>query len=250
MVRKHGKRNRHNQSAHNYLQGTTIMKAVVLAGGLGTRLRGRVSDIPKVMAPVAGRPFLEFVLDRLVSAEINKIILSVGYLADIIIKHFGNTYHGTEITYALEKEPLGTGGAIQHALREEKEPALVLNGDTLLDLDYQVLIEWYWRSPSTIAMVLKSVNDVERFGAVIIEGDRVIRFEEKRHKGSGLINAGVYIVDPAIFATFRLQGAFSFESDLIQRHCSTLQPRAYITDGYFIDIGIPKDFDRAQRELW
>lgn len=226
------------------------MKAIVLAGGLGSRLRERVPDLPKPMAPVAGRPFLEYVLDILIAGGIREIILSVGYRADVIMQHFGDDYNNVAMSYAVETEPLGTGGAIAHALRGQgKEPVLVLNGDTLLNIDYAELIRWYAQSPTQVAMVLREVPDVARYGSVLLSEMRVSGFVEKGKTGRGLINAGVYIINPEVFDDFGLSGKFGFEDDLLQVFCDSLLPRAFITDAYFIDIGIPDDYERAQKEL-
>lgn len=226
------------------------MKAVVLAGGRGTRLGGRIPNLPKPMAPVAGRPFLEYVLDRLVEGGIREITLSVGYRSEAIQAHFGTRYQEAALRYAPETEPLGTGGAIANALREDMDtPALVLNGDTFLDLDYRALLRWYEVEPAQIAIVLTKVPDIARFGAVAVEGSRITGFSEKGRSGPGLINAGIYVLQPAIFARLGLAGTFSMEADLLQAHCATLQPKAYLCDGYFIDIGIPDDLDRAEREM-
>ena len=226
------------------------MKAVVLAGGLGTRLREKVPDLPKPMAPVAGRPFLEYLLDHLIAGGIRQIILSVGYRAEMIETHFGHHYRGATLHYALEAEPLGTGGAIAHALRSEgPDPVLVLNGDTFLDIDIRALISWYQAEPSPVAMVLRATPDVSRYGSVVLNQDRVTGFAEKDKAGPGLINAGIYVLLPEVVAVPELPERFSFEADILQRHCARLKPRAYVTDAYFIDIGVPQDFDRAQREL-
>lgn len=222
----------------------------MLAGGFGTRLRERVPDLPKAMAPVAGRPFLEFLLDSLRAGGICDVVLSVGYRNEAIFKHFGDYYAGIAIRYCVEQQPLGTGGAIAYALSQEPfETALILNGDTFLDLDYRVLLHWYAEEPKSVAMVLRHQPDVARYGAVLTSGERVVGFAEKGRSGPGLINAGVYIVQSDIFAGFDHAETFSFETDFLQRHCLTLQPRAYVSDAYFIDIGVPEDFDRAQREL-
>ncbi len=226
------------------------MRTIILAGGIGTRLRQRVPDLPKPMAPVAGRPFLEYVLDGLIADGVSDIVLSVGYRAEVIQAHFGSNYRGATVHYAVEEEPLGTGGAIAYALRgAEDSPALILNGDTLLQLDYAALFEWYQRETSAVAMVLREVPDVTRYGAVIANSGRLSGFAEKGMSGRGLINAGAYIVQPEVFKMCGLAGNFSFEKDVLQNHLESLRPRAYITEGYFIDIGIPEDFERAQHEL-
>jgi D-glycero-alpha-D-manno-heptose 1-phosphate guanylyltransferase len=227
------------------------MKAIVLAGGLGTRLRGRIVDLPKPMAPVAGRPFLEYVLDRLVLAGIDSITLSVGYRAEVIQEHFKDSYKGVPVQYTFEPEPLGTGGALALAVHgmDTEEPMLALNGDTLLRLNLHKLIRWYAQAPEALAMVLRQVPDAGRYGAIKLDSGRVIGFEERGLPAPGLINGGVYIMQPRLFEDLGLSGRFSFEVDVLQKHCVHLRPRAYITDAYFIDIGIPEDLDRAGLEL-
>lgn len=226
------------------------MKAIILAGGLGTRLRPLVHDLPKPMASVAGRPFLEYVLDGLVAGGVDEMILAVGYRAELIQAHFGSAYKGRKIRHSIESDPLGTGGAIARALRGEGEqPVLVLNGDTLSMIDYRDFISWYRQAPTLMAMVLQSVADVSRFGAVMTQEGRACGFEEKGRSGPGLINAGIYIMTPDIFRRFDMPERFSLEVDFLGRHCSDLLPRTYVTDSYFIDIGVPESFDRAQWEL-
>jgi D-glycero-alpha-D-manno-heptose 1-phosphate guanylyltransferase len=226
------------------------MKAIVLAGGFGTRLRERVPNLPKPMAPVAGFPFLKYILDRLILGGIEEIILSVGYRADAIISYFGNSYRNISITYAVEPAPLGTGGAIIYALKNHVDKEiLVVNGDTLVDIDYSHFIYWYHEQPKSVAIILKEMEDVSRYGSVIVSNGVVSGFVEKGKIGSGLINAGVYLLSTDVFNTFGLVGPFSFERDLLQAHCAELSPRAFITNAYFIDIGIPSDYERAQFEL-
>ena len=226
------------------------MKAIILAGGFGTRLRERVPDLPKPMAPVAGIPFLQYILDHLIKGGIHEIILSVGYRADVIISHFQQTYHGASISYAMESEPLGTGGAIAHALKDHDDQAvMVVNGDTFVNLNYAQLLDWYQQEAPSIAIVLKEMEDVSRYGSVIVSSGIVSGFLEKGNTGPGLINAGIYLLSPNIFNTYCLKGNFSLESDLIQQHCLDLSPRAFITNAYFIDIGVPEDYERAQYEL-
>lgn len=229
------------------------MKAIVLAGGLGTRLRQRVPDLPKPMAPVAGRPFLAWVLDALVRGGLEQIVLSVGYRWETIHAFFGDAYRGTQLIYAVEAEPLGTGGAIAHAFAHAgiagTDAALVLNGDTFLDIDFRALIAWYSAAPAAVAMVLRQVDEATRYGKVEVVDGVVAGFAEKGRAGPGLINSGVYVVQGLVFERFGLIGRFSLEQDLLQNHCVELTPRALETHGYFIDIGVPEDFDRAQAEL-
>ena len=226
------------------------MKAIILAGGLGTRLKERVPDLPKPMASVANRPFLEYLLDRIIEGGISEVIISVGHLANSIISHFGTSYKNVPITYAHEKEPLGTGGAIEFALQNlDNKPVLILNGDTLLNIKYQQLLDWYKQSQPKVAMVLRHVSNTGRFGSVDVNNDTVTGFHEKGKMGPGLINTGVYILSPSIYKSLGITGKHSFEVDILQNHIIELSPKAFITSEYFIDIGIPEEYERAQLEL-
>ena len=226
-----------------------IRKAVVLAGGRGERLQSVVPDLPKPMAPVGGRPFLEYILDRLVDAGVTDVIISVGYKAEVIQAHFGPAYRALQIRYSRESHPLGTGGAMALALKgEDSSPALILNGDTLVDIDYPALMAWYAQTPAQVAIVLRHVPDVSRFGAVVLVGERVVEFQEKGQEGPGLVNAGVYVVRPEVFSQYGKGAHFSFETDILQPYCRELELRAFVTAGYFIDIGTPGDYERAQIE--
>lgn len=201
------------------------------------------------MVPVAGRPFLEYVLDGLITGGIRSITLSVGYKAETIQAHFGNSYRGAIIEYAIEPYPLGTGGAIENALGDNECPALVLNGDTLVRIDFDRLVDWYQSDPVPVAIVLRQMNNVARYGAAILQGEHISGFAEKGLSGPGYINAGVYVINPAVFSSFDLPEKFGFESEVLQKHCEELRPRAYLTQAYFIDIGIPADLERANVEL-
>ena len=202
------------------------------------------------MAPVGGRPFLEYVLDRLVDGGLRNVILSVGYRAETIEEHFGSSYRSIALRYSKEEFSLGTGGAIVLALKgEDPSPVLVLNGDTLAEIDYGALAAWSDTLDSSVGVVLCQVPDVSRYGSVVLAGDRVVEFQEKGKEGPGLVNAGIYVIHPNIFSHYKVGEIFSFEIDFLQRYCSELQLRSYVTNGYFIDIGTPEDYDRAQREL-
>ena len=224
------------------------MKAIILAGGAGTRLRSLVPDLPKPMAPIAGRPFLEYLIERLVQGGVTDLILSVGHRAKAISDHFGASWGGAAISYAVETEPLGTGGAVAFALQGVHDKSvLVLNGDTYLGIDFADLVAWGDSQPALMAgMVLRAVDDVARYGAVLCEDGMVRGFVEKSQVGPGLINVGVYLLNPAIMSRFGLSGCFSLESDLLQPHAAALHISAYVTDGFFIDIGVPADYLRAQ----
>lgn len=226
------------------------MHAIVLAGGFGTRLRARVSDVPKPMAPVAGRPFLEFVLDQLVAAGCSDVILCVGYLADVVEAHFGVAYRGLGVRYLREQSPLGTGGATAAALAEVPSGrALVLNGDSYMQTDLRPFIDACRAEPERAAIVLRRIDDVSRYGSAMVDGDRLVAFGEKSAQGPGLINAGIYWLDRRSFERLGLAGAFSLENDYFAPHARDLGARAQVAEGHFIDIGLPNDYDRAQQLL-
>jgi len=228
------------------------MKVIILAGGLGTRLRHLVPNLPKPMAPVGGRPFLEYMIERLIEAGLEDIVMSVGYRADTIRDHFGASWRGASITYAEEQEPLGTGGAIANAVKHSPaEEVLLLNGDAFLDLDFKAFLDWrrHKGRASPLSMVLRQVEAVDRYGAVRCQDGVVVGYAEKGGSGPGLINAGVYILDTDLFRRFGLKPPFSFETELLQARVTQLRPTAFITDAYFIDIGVEQDFIRAQTEV-
>jgi len=227
--------------------GAPMPEALVLAGGFGTRLRTVVADLPKPMAPVAGRPFLEFVLGGLARHGVPRAVLSVGYLSDIIIGHFGHVFQGMALDYAVEATPLGTGGAVAEGLRHCAGPAvLVLNGDTWLDLELHALVG-HWQREQAPVIVAREVDDVARYGSLQVEDGRVVRFVEKGPAGPGLINAGVYLLPRDLFAAGAPAAPFSLEADVLAPCVRSRRVDAFITRGEFIDIGIPDDYHRAQR---
>ncbi|HWE83991.1 MAG TPA: nucleotidyltransferase family protein [Terracidiphilus sp.] len=226
------------------------MEAIILAGGLGTRLQSRLIDLPKAMAPVAGRPFLQILLDRLVDAGCNRVILCVGHLRQVIVNSFGVSYRGVPISYAIEESPLGTGGAIRLGLEKGTEDSLlVLNGDTFLQVDFAQLCRAHETALRPLTMAITPVDNVSRYGGVIFEQGCVAGFAEKGGAGPGWINAGTYVISRAFPWPEDLPDRFSFESDVLAPHLATLRPAAFLCRGYFLDIGVPEDLDRAQTEL-
>lgn len=227
------------------------MEVIILAGGLGTRLRSMVSDVPKCMAPVAGRPFLWYILTYLKRFDVTRVILSVGYLKEVIFRWIEE--HGGEwpfeIDYAAEESPLGTGGAIRLALSKCREDyAVILNGDTFFDVDLNCLIR---ERDAAVTLVLKRLNDFDRYGAVEmdVQSSAVTAFREKCHCEDGLINGGVYRVDRRLPDMSPLPERYSFETDVLQPLSKEGAVSAIVCDGYFIDIGVPDDYKRAQIEF-
>jgi D-glycero-alpha-D-manno-heptose 1-phosphate guanylyltransferase len=229
------------------------MEAIILAGGFGTRLKSVVNDVPKPMADINGRPFLAYLLSALSLSGVSKAILSVGYKYDVIQNYFGDKYKNTAIVYAIEKNPLGTGGGLKQALKNvECEDALVLNGDTFFNVDLKALYGFHKQKSAVLTLALKQMHKIERYGTAVTNGDRITGFEEKAFKESGYINGGVYCLNKRISEYLDIYGdneSFSFEKDIIEKNTKSLQPFAFISDGYFIDIGIPEDYARAKMEM-
>jgi D-glycero-alpha-D-manno-heptose 1-phosphate guanylyltransferase len=222
-------------------------EAIVLVGGLGSRLRPLVSDVPKPLAPVAGRPFLAWLLDKLAERGIRRTILAAGYLADKVQDAFGDRWNGMCIQYSIEREPLGTGGAIAQALHLRSDDAMhVLNGDTFLDYDPRALELATVEARCMIGMALASVPDVSRYGAVALDAGRVSKFLEKDEHGPGFINAGSYFLDATAIARFPSSGAFSFERTVLTDSVAAGEVYGFTETSGFIDIGVPADYLAAQ----
>jgi len=226
------------------------LEAVILAGGLGTRIRSVSGDLPKVMLPVAGRPFLEHVLTALSARGFGRVILAVGYRRDRIRAHFGTVFAGIDLIYSEEFEPRGTGGATRQALQmAETGDVFVLNGDTFAELDYGAMMDRHKSLSAQVPMAVAAVADLARFGAVEIEDDRVIAFREKGLTGPGLINAGVYVLRRDLLDGFAADRHFSLENDVLVPDVARLHPVAWRMSGRFIDIGVPADFEAASALL-
>lgn len=227
------------------------MQAIILVGGLGTRLRSVLNDVPKPMAPINSKPFLAYLLDYLQGQGVTKVIFSVHYLREKIQEYFHHRYLDIDIEYAVEAEPLGTGGAILNALsiNQSCEPIFILNGDTFVKVDYKSMYERHLQQNSAITMALRVVDDCSRYGKVLVDQQIVTAFTEKGEAGQGYINAGVYLIDPQLFKAFDMPMQFSLEKDFLLPYLSRLQPHAFVANDYFIDIGIPEDYARAKAEL-
>ncbi len=225
------------------------MECIVLAGGFGTRLREVVPDLPKPMAPVAGRPFLEILLSMLARKGFTRVVLSLGFMADKVVDHFGDSYLGMELVHEIEPQPLGTGGAIRAALaRCVADHVFVFNGDTYLDLEVDD-VERLWRLAGHPVIVVREVPDTARFGRVEISDGRVSAFLEKGMPGPGLINAGCYVLPRDALDLFPSGKAFSLETDYFVDGLRRLRFEGFVTRGRFIDIGVPDDYALAQTEL-
>ena len=227
------------------------MKAIVLCGGLGTRLGDLTRETPKPLVLVAGRPFLAYVLDQLLLAQIDEIVLAVSFQWQKVQAIIGDNWNGIKVSYSVEPQALGTGGAIRYAMQQSNiNEALVVNGDTLLKFNALDLLRFAQDKNADIAIALQETEDTARFGRVTVnEVGRIIAFEEKDgQRARGLINSGVYYIKDSVFATID-PPVFSFEKDVLAplNHCLAVYGMA--TNAYFVDMGVPEDLARARVDL-
>jgi len=227
-----------------------MREAIVLAGGFGIRLREVIPDLPKPMAPVAGRPFLEILLATLARKGFTRVVLSLGFMSEKIIRHFGDSYAGIELVYEVESQPLGTGGAIRAALaRCVADHVFVFNGDTYLDIEADE-IERFWQANRQPVIVVRKVSDTARFGRVEMHHNgRIHGFLEKGSPGPGLINAGCYVLPKHALDDFPLGQPFSLETEFFTKYLQRIRFDGFVTHGRFIDIGVPDDYAFAQTAL-
>ncbi|HEY3789059.1 MAG TPA: nucleotidyltransferase family protein [Urbifossiella sp.] len=223
------------------------ISAAILAGGLGTRLRAVVADRPKVLAPVAGRPYLAYLLDQLVGAGIRETTLLVGYAADQVQATFGEHYRGMTLQYSVECEPLGTGGAIRMALPLLREKTiLLLNGDSYCDVDVNALVEFHNHHGGRATLTLAQVEDASRYGRVqLLETQRIARFEEKSGAAEpGWINAGIYVLNRSDLEQIPPECAVSLEREILPGMVAAGNVFGF-PGGRFIDIGTPQSYAEA-----
>jgi len=223
------------------------MEAIVLAGGKGTRLKSVVSDIPKPMAPINNKPFLEYIFVHLQKNNVTKVVLSVGYQWKSIKKYFGNSFQNVPLLYSVEDTPLGTGGAIKKALNYVKnKEVFIVNGDTFFDIN---LSDLRLRKNSKLILALKQMKQFDRYGCV--ESNKngfVTSFIEKKSCEIGNINGGIYLLSKNIFDGYQLGNRFSFE-EFMTNNIENLKITSKVFFNYFIDIGIPEDYAKAKEEL-
>lgn len=221
------------------------MDALILAGGKGTRLRSVVSDRPKVMADVNGRPYLTYLFDQLIQAGIQRVILGTGYMADYIENEFGDQYNNLSIAYSVETEPLGTGGAIRHALTHvQSDNLLVMNGDSYCDVSLKHFIKAHH---SLASIVLVHRPNTARYGQVTFDHDaNVTQFIEKNGQARpGWINAGIYLMHRDLIENLPADTAISIEKEVFPDWVEQGILKGYFTQGKFIDIGLPESYAEA-----
>lgn len=228
------------------------MEAIVLAGGLGSRLRAAVPDLPKPMAPIHGRPFLEYLLDYWAGQGVSRFVLSVGYKRDIIEEHFATRYKGTEVDYAVEDQPLGTGGGLLLALKHlhRTGPFLIMNGDTFFEVDLAPMRRYHQERRAELTIALREVEANSRYGGVGIDKEgKITTFDNHaRTEDRALINGGVYLAEKSVFAGMALESdaPVSIEDQLYPRMLAAgRRLYGFLSSGRFIDIGVPEDYQRA-----
>ena len=222
---------------------------VILAGGLGTRLRPTVSNRPKVLAKVLGRPFLTYLFDQLDHAGVREVVLCTGYMSDNVREEIGKSYRSLRVKHSEEDVPLGTGGALRLALPLIKsDTVMVMNGDSYADVDFKAFLEWFLRKNIAVAIILAKALETSRYGRTVITDDGHIEtFEEKGgFEGEGWINAGIYLVRKKVVESIPPGRSFSLERELFP---SLIGKKFY---GYrcereFIDIGTPRSFEKAEK---
>ena len=227
-----------------------IKTAIILAGGLGTRLRSAVADLPKCMAPVDGMPFIAFVIAYLKKEGIENFIFSLGYKSEAIINYLDADYKNLHKKYIIETKQLGTGGAIKATCKSvEEKNVVVVNGDTLFAASISNLSKFHESHAADCTIALKQMHNFDRYGAVeLVEDNLINAFNEKQFCTTGLINGGVYALTVSDLVTGNYPEVFSFEKEYLEKNTGSKKLYGVVNDGYFIDIGIPEDYLRFQED--
>jgi D-glycero-alpha-D-manno-heptose 1-phosphate guanylyltransferase len=228
-----------------------ITEAIILAGGLGTRLRSALPDLPKCMAPINGKPFISYVINYYQHQGIEQFIFSLGYKHQVIQQYLNEHYPALDKKYVVETEPLGTGGGIRLACAAAtQKTVLVLNGDTLFKINLAALAQFQQLQKARCTLSLKPMKKFDRYGVVSVNSQHQIEcFQEKKYYDTGLINGGVYALAVDHFVEATTAGSFSFEKDFLESNFTDGRFYGYVENSYFIDIGIPEDYEKAKREL-
>jgi D-glycero-alpha-D-manno-heptose 1-phosphate guanylyltransferase len=227
-----------------------ISEAIILAGGFGTRLQAVLPDMPKPLAPVRGLPFIHYILRWLEESGVKRVIACTGYLAGKMEAGFRSYAGRLEMTFLREDSPLGTGGAIYRALREAgKDGAFALNGDTYFPADLSLFEREAKRIGGPLAIALRRVSDVSRYGAMDLDGERILAMNEKGRSGPGLVNAGLYLLPADLCQKFPMPDVFSWEMDLMQPKAPLLGAAGVALNAPFLDIGTPESYGKAETIL-
>lgn len=227
------------------------MEAIILAGGLGTRLQGVIGQYPKCMADVNGRPFLHYVFDYLAQQGCVRVILSLGFKHEVVTQWVATQNLPFVVDHVIEHEPLGTGGGILLAMQEAvADNVVIVNGDTLFFTDLRGQMQFHLAHHAAATLALCPMQHFDRYGVVnIAEDEKITSFSEKQYREEGLINGGVYIINKVALTHKHLPAKCSFEKDFLERFVSEGNFYGFTADGYFIDIGIPADYEKAQHDF-
>jgi D-glycero-alpha-D-manno-heptose 1-phosphate guanylyltransferase len=230
-----------------------VDEAIILAGGLGTRLRSVVSDMPKPMAPINGRPFLAYLIDYWIDQGVGRFVLSVGYLSEKIVSYFGESYRGCAIRYVHEIDPLGTGGGLKKVLFDlewDQDQVMMMNGDTWYEISLKEMVQKGLLSKLPMVMALKPIEKNDRYGEVQVRDGKVLSFGQASGEAS-LINGGCYLLNvKEIKAKMdALPEKFSLEQDLLVGMAAAGEIAASVQDAKFLDIGVPEDYKQAANFL-
>lgn len=227
------------------------MEAIVLAGGLGTRLQGVIGAQPKCMAPVNNRPFLAYLLDYLERQRCTRAIMSLGFKHRVVTDWLEEQFLEFELDCVIENEPLGTGGGILAAIEDaETDDIVILNGDTMFGVDLTAMMEFHRDNKAACTLALKNMQNFDRYGVVKANDKGIItNFEEKKPTTEGIINGGVYIINREAFMAKDFPVKFSFEKDYLEKYVGEKKFYGFVDNGYFIDIGIPEDYEKVQGDF-
>jgi len=228
-----------------------IKEAIVLAGGLGTRLRSEIGEFPKTLASVNNQPFLHYLLRYLKKNGIERVILSVGYKHELVEEAIGKNFEGIQIDYAIEKEPLGTGGGIKLALEQTKSDVIfVCNGDTYFDVDLKALADFHFEKKSNCTIALKKLQNVSRYGSVEMDAEgKVTAFREKQFREETIINGGIYCINRGLLIHYPVNTPFSLETNYLENNPKAKKIFGRVFDSYFMDIGVPEDYQQFQKDV-
>ena len=226
------------------------MEAIILAGGLGTRLRSVVADVPKCMAPINNIPFISFIITYLQNEGVEKFIFSLGYKSEIVINFLDEKFTPLNKKYSIETEPLGTGGAIKKACEHATDnEVIVVNADTIFNVNLSTLLYFHKENKASCTLALKELQNFDRYGIVELNTNHsIFKFKEKQFCRLGNINGGVYILNVTNFLSKKLPTKFSFEKDYLEKY--VIENRFYGStfENYFIDIGIPQDYKKFEED--
>lgn len=215
-------------------------------------MREAVADVPKPMAPIRGVPFLTYLFEYLIRNHVSRVVLCTGYKHEMISSYYKEVYKTLALHYSVEEEPLGTGGAIKKGLMDiYGDQVLVLNGDTYFNVDnLHEMMKLHKENQAALTIAAKQMYDFDRYGTLLVaQNNRIEGFKEKQHLQQGYINGGIYILNKNELADESIPERFSFETDYLQTSYNKKRFFAYKSEGYFIDIGIPVDYYRAEKEL-